>query len=152
MSKALTIGLLGAAGVGIYFLSRKKAAGTVKVIFDSLKIGSSKGFELPALVATFRIQNPSSTPLTLNSITGDLFLNGSRLSTISEFGALDIKPLTEVKADVNIHTGVIDAVLTVIDIIKQKKVASVSLKGNINSNGIMIPIEQTINIGGNKNG
>jgi len=131
------------AGIIFYFLSKGQAGKNLKLSFLNIKFGKFTGLSLP-IIANFRIINPTNTPLKIENITGDIFINGKLISTVSQLTPFNIQGNSEVIYPVNVQTGLMDAINVVRQLIRDRKKFTVTFKGSANSTGILIPIENTI--------
>jgi LEA14-like dessication related protein len=138
----LFIGLATAAV--IYLLTKKSAAKNLKVYFNSLKLDKSKGIAIPTVKASFRIVNPTSSSLSVDSIAGDIYINNKQLSSVSNTDKFTIPANSESYYDVNVKTGIFTALQTIYSLLKDKKRMSVTFDGAINSGGFLLPIKETI--------
>ena len=103
------------------------------------------GFNLPTITATFRIVNPTSSTLTIDSIAGDLMVNNKLLSTLSNNESFTVPAKSESLYTVNIKTPLINAFVTVVQLLKSKtKNIKVDFVGTANSGGFLLPINETI--------
>jgi LEA14-like dessication related protein len=109
----------------------------------NIKFGKFTGLSLPIL-ANFRIINPTNTPLKIENITGDIFINGKLISTVTQLTPFNIAGNSEIVYPVNVQTGLMDAINVVRQFIRERKKFTVTFKGSANSTGILIPIENTI--------
>lgn len=135
---------LGAA-VLLYILSKKSAAKNLKVYFQTIGFKKGKGLNLPTVQAVFRIINPTNSTLTIDSIAGDILVNGSLLSSLSQIDKLNIPGNSESLYTVNIKTPVFNVLSTVYMLFKNKtKKLNIEFTGSVNSGGIIIPINQNV--------
>lgn len=141
-SKTLIFLGLG-AGIIFYFLSKGQAGKNLKISFLNIKFGKFTGFSLP-IIANFRIINPTNTPLKIENITGDIFINSKLISTVSQLTPFNIEGNSEIVYPVNVQTGLMDTINVVRQLIRERKKFTVTFKGSANSTGILIPIENTI--------
>lgn len=147
MQKNTTIALLLCAGV-IYAVSlygKTTAAKNLKVLFQGLKFEKSgSGNLLPALLLSFKIINPSSNTLQINSIVGDIFLNDSLLSTVEQTNPINIPANNISIYTIKLQTGITNVLQSFLSLIRKKQKAVIRFEGVANSSGFMIPIKQTI--------
>lgn len=136
----LTVG--GIAAVW-YFISKARAGKNLRVNFQNLKFGKFTGLSLP-IELSFSIINGSSTPITINSIVGEVYVNDRILSTVNNVDRFDIPGNSSVIYKTKVETGALDAINVVRGLIKDKKRLAVTFKGQVNSTGLMIPVEQTV--------
>ncbi|NDA63441.1 MAG: hypothetical protein EBX50_15585 [Chitinophagia bacterium] len=144
MSKTVKI-LLTVLGIGAawYYFSKARAGQNLRINFSGLKFGKFTGLSLP-LQLSFNIVNGSSTPITVNSIVGEVYVNGRVLSTVNNLDRFEIPANSSTVYTTLVQTSAIDAIQVVRGLIKDKKKLTVTFKGNVNSTGMMIPVEQTI--------
>ena len=141
-SKTLIFLGLG-AGIIFYFLSKGQAGKNLRITFSNIKFGKFTGLSLP-IIANFRIINPTNTPLKIENITGDIYINSKLISTVSQLTPFNIASNSEIIYPVNVQTGLMDAINVVRQLIRDRKKFTVTFKGSANSTGILIPIENTI--------
>ena len=146
MNRKLIAPLLLSAGViyAFFLYGKTTAAKSLKILFQNIKLEKSTGLNLPTLLVNFKIINPSSTPLRIESIVGDLFINNKLLSTISQTLPVTIPANNVTVYSIKMETGIVQAVATLLQLIKQKKGLTLTFKGQANSTGFMIPIQQTV--------
>lgn len=138
----LLIGV-GIFGAILYYFSKARAGQNLRVSFFGIKFGKLRGFNLP-IEAKFRLINGSNTPVTINSIVGELRVNGKQLSTVSQVQPFDVAGNSDTIYTVNVQTGAFDVINIVRDFIKRKQKLVVEFDGIVNSTGIMIPVQQTV--------
>lgn len=144
MQKGNILLLSGAVIAAFYFFSRSNAAKNLKVLFQNIKFEKPSGFNLPTMLVNFKIINPTSTPLQIESIVGDLFINDKLFSTVSQTLPVTIPKNNVTVYSIKIETGIIQAMTSILQLLKQKKRLTVKFVGTANSTGFMIPINQTI--------
>lgn len=144
MKKGTVFIIAGVGAVALYFLSRVKASQTLKVYFDTIKIGKIKGISIPDIFAKFRIVNPSNTPLSVSAIAGDIYINDSQVADVQQTESLVIPARQEVSYSVKIKVNAIQTVFSLISFLKKKQKVKITFDGTINSTGVMIPVKQTI--------
>lgn len=134
-----------AAGIILFFLSKKSAAKNLRIYFSSISLKKQGGLNLPTIVANFRIINPTSGSLVIDSIAGDLKVNDSLLSSINQNQPLTIPGNSESIYSINIKTPIISLASTIIYLLKSKtKKIKVQFDGTVNSGGILLPINETV--------
>lgn len=146
MKKSFLFVGVGAA-ILLYILSKKSAAKNLRVYFQTVTLKKAKGLNFPTVQAVFRIVNPTSSALTIDSIAGDILLNGQLLSSLSQTESLSIPGQSESIYTVNIKTPIFNALTTLISLLKNKsKKINVEFTGSVNSGGIIIPLQQKVNL------
>jgi len=146
MKKSIIYIGIGAA-VLLYFLSKSSAAKNLKVYFQTLSLKKPKGLNFPTVQAVFRIINPTSSTLTIDSIAGDITVNNKFLSSLSQIDPISIPANSETLYTINIKTPIFNALTTIVSLFKSKsKSFKVEFNGTINSGGILLPIKETISM------
>lgn len=131
--------LLALAAIGVYyFVSKENAGEKLNVLFK--KIGISGG----SLYCYFNVQNPSSTQINVNSLVGDLAVNGKYLSNISSFDKVAITPNSQVELKVKVSISIIDVIRNISALINSGGKITAIFKGNVNADGFTIPVNQTV--------
>lgn len=143
MKKYFPFLIVGGA-VALYFLSQSGAAGKLRVYFKSISFGKTKGFKLPEIFAIFRIVNPTNTPLTVDSLAGDIYFNKNLLASVQNLNKVTINANSELLYSVKIESSAFSLVQTLYDFIKNKQKITVSFEGTVNSSGIVLPIKQIV--------
>lgn len=143
MSNKTLIFLGIGAGVIFYFLSKGQAGKNLKISFKNIKFGKFTGLTLP-VTANFEIANPTNTPLTIDNIIGDIFVNNKNIASVKQLQSFTIKGNSEIIYPVNVNTGLFDVINVVRNLIKERKKFMVTFKGSASSTGILLPIENTI--------
>ena len=104
-----------------------------------------RGLNFPTITATFRIVNPTSSTLTIDSLAGDLMVNNKFLSSLSNTESFSVPANSESLYTVNIKTPIFNALTTVVQLLKAKtKNIKVDFVGTANSGGFLLPINETV--------
>jgi hypothetical protein len=146
MKKILPFILTGGAIILFYFLNKKATADRLKVIFKNIHFKKSTGAALPDIFAEFLLINGTNTPLSITSIVGDIFINGKSLSTIQYLQKLDIPANSTSTLNIKVITPILSLLSVAYNLIIRKQKFSATFKGTLNSNGILLPIEQDITV------
>jgi len=146
MKKALPIILTGAAAIFLYFVSKANAAKKLKIYFRDLSTKKIPGQILPSIFVRFNINNGSNTPITVNSIVGDIFVNNNPLGSVSNFDKFTIAANSQSIYSVKIDAPITSIAQTVFNLFKKKQKFSVRFEGNVNSSGVLIPISQKLEL------
>jgi hypothetical protein len=144
MKKSIPFIIAGAGLILFYFMSKAKAGKSLKVNFHDILFGSSSGFNIPDMYVRFQIINPSSTPITIDSIVGDVIINGNSFATISNTSKFQIPAKETILYKVKVQIGLLNVATTLYDLYRNKEKFNVTFNGSINSSGLLIPINQTI--------
>ncbi len=146
MQKNIPILLLLTAGVifAVSTYGKSEAAKNLKVLFQDLKFEKATGYNLPVMALNFKIINPTSSPLKISSIAGDLFVNGKLLSTVSQLNAVNIPANNTTFYTLRAETSITAAVSNLLSLIKNRGKITITFEGVVNSSGFSIPVSQTI--------
>jgi LEA14-like dessication related protein len=144
MKKYLPFVLIAGA-VAYYYLSFGTAAKKIKVYFQSIKFGASRGFSIPPIFAVFRVVNPSNTTLTIDSIAGDILVNGTTLASIQNLQPFTIPARSEKFYDVKVEAPISNVLSTAYNLFTTRgKKYTISFDGTVNAAGAAIAINQTV--------
>jgi len=146
MKRNTIIILVIAAAAGLYFFTRGKAAQRLQIFFQDIKLGEIKGLKIPDIFARFRVINPSSTPLSINSLAGEIYLNGKLFTTVSNLQKTQIAANTETIYSVKVVTPGLNAFYALYNLIKNKKDAQIEFKGTVNTTGVVLPITEAVTL------
>jgi len=144
MRKLLPFIAIGGAGILLLMLSRGQAAKNLKVYFRDIIIKPKGGISIPDLIARFNIVNGSNTALKIRSLVGDLSINGNILSSVQALDELLIPANGTTIINVKLETSSFNLVSTLVNLISQKRGFTAKFEGTINSQGVLIPISQSI--------
>jgi len=145
MKRNTIIILTVVAAAGLYFFMRGKAAQRLQVAFFDLKLGEIKGLKIPDIFARFKVINPTSTPLSVDSIAGQVFLNNILFSSVSNLEKARIPGNSETIYSVKITPG-ITAFYALYNLIKKKENANIVFKGTVNTTGVALPINEAVSL------
>jgi hypothetical protein len=96
------------------------------------------------MFARFRIVNPSNTPITVDSIAGDVYFNKSLLASIQNLTPVTIAARSEILFPIKIEASGFSILQTAYNWIKNKEKVNISFEGSVNSSGVVFPVKQTI--------
>lgn len=136
--------ILGGAAA-LYLISRLSFAKKANFILESVK---PSGYLIqPTLTITFKVQNPTNQKIKVRSIVGNIEVNGKFLSYVSSFGFQTIEANSESTLIIKTTPTVIGVFNTIREIFTQPiKNLKFRFTGNANVDGVVIPIEQTLNL------
>lgn len=126
------------AGAILYYLSKAQAGKNIAVNFKGIK---QKGKDI---FATFILQNSSSTKATVNSIFGEILVNGQTLANVSNADTFTINGNDEATYTVKLTPNYISIAQIVLNMLSFKQQIKVQFVGKINSSGAIITVNQTI--------
>lgn len=149
MQKTNYFPILLILGAAAYYFTRLKITGeNLKVNLRNISTRKSSGLSLPKIILTFDIQNVTNNTVNLNTIVGDIYVNGAYLANVSNLRPIYIKGLTSTTLEVELQTSILDAAPIIKDLIFKTGKRNLKVTGNLtlNVNGILVPlkIEKTI--------
>lgn len=143
MKKSFVVAI-GLGAIALFYLMGKSGAGK-KLKISLLKLrAKAKGFNIPDVFLDFQIINPTNQNLTVRNIVGTLKVNGNDFSTISQLEQISIPANQTTIYSVKVQTTVTDAISTIYALLRNKQKLKITFDGTINSEGFLIPINQTI--------
>lgn len=127
-----------AAGGVLYWLWKKaEAVGNLNFIPRGVNVNSG------VLQLLLGIQNPSSSPLTLNSFVGNIFVNGGAAGNVTLFNPITIQPNAETDVPITISPNVFGVLSTIINTLESGggvANAKISLQGQANIGTMLYPV------------
>jgi LEA14-like dessication related protein len=136
------------AAVG-YFVYRKMnfAKSLVFRLSDVKPEGSLKD---PKVVISINVSNPSNQRANIKNVTGTLYLDDREISVINTATSQVIEPQTDSILRIVAKPQVIGIILLLKDLLtksKKKKLDKVfKFVGNVNVDGVLLPINETIDL------
>lgn len=142
--------LLLYGGLGLFaFALYSKARALSNLIFSPGQVtGMSFQDSSPLLRFSVAIQNTSSASLTINSLAGVLFSNGTMIGNVYNFVPLVIPANAMVYADVNVQLKTLGIVNDVIQAFTSKSFTqNVNFEGYANVMGAQFPLQFAFTVG-----
>lgn len=134
-----------AAGAAVlYFMSKAQAGKNIKVYLHGLSFGG--GSIVPNVFLKFRLVNGTSTTVTISSIVGDVAINGKQFASVSNTKAFNIPANSETFYTVKLTPSALSSIAIVYNLLKNKQRVIAEFNGTVNSTGMLIPIQQKINV------
>jgi len=133
--------IIGAVAALWYFFRLNKASTSAKINLVNLKLKKSSGISLPTIVMDFSIQNPTNFPINALGIVGDVYLNGSFLSSVVNLNKVTIAARSETIYPVEVRTNIMDAITNISALIKDNKNIRVTAEMNVNIDNILYPFK-----------
>lgn len=135
--KGSTLLLLGVGGAVLYYLLKKgRALTSLEFVPRNISFGSG------ALQLVLGVQNPTSTPLTLRSLVGGVFVNNNRVADISNFTTMVIGPNAETDLTLNIQPDIFGMVNDIISTVSNgfPPNQSIELRATVNVDNNALPV------------
>lgn len=137
--------LVSAAAAAWYLfgnVARAAASQTLQFVPAGVSFSGSK------LNFKINVQNPSNTSIKLNSLSGQLSVNGETVGTVSSFTITDVRAMAITPVTLTLSVSLFGAVALLYNVIQGNIAsgASVNFKGYANVNGTMVPLNLTYKI------
>lgn len=133
---------LAVGGIGAYFLARKVV--TAKLL--NVKIASVDLSKISSPAIVLRITNPTSTPISFNSILSDIMLNGNAFATLSNLKETTVNANSEIDFKLPIKLNPLEGLKLAYSLLKKPSNYTLQMVGTINSNSINFPFDITYNL------
>jgi LEA14-like dessication related protein len=146
MKKYLPYIVGGAAFIALYFMARGSAAKKLIINFKDIVVGKIEGVKIPDIFIRFNVINPTSTPLSVTSIAGQIFLNGYLFTTVQNLEKVSIPGNTNTIYQVKVLPPGLTALLAIYKLIRNKQNADIEFRGTINTTGVTLPINESVNV------
>lgn len=143
-NKVLIFGAIAAAVV-LFIKNKQKAFDLSTIKLEAFKIKGFNGTTLSSLL-TISIQNPTSTPLEFNSITGKVLEKNNEISTFSRILRTEIPAHSSQKFDIAVDISVASLVSSALDLIANGLDTNFTIDSVTNVSGINIPVRQIFNV------
>lgn len=135
--KTSTVLLLGAGGYALYYFSQLGVAtSTVRVVFNGVNVKGITNYEV-----LMTVQNLSNISINVNSMAGDIILNGNRLATLAFFNGQIVVPAnSQIDIPVNVSPDLLSIPSVIRDIIHNGVgTLNFTVIGDANINGLVLP-------------
>jgi hypothetical protein len=138
--------LIGGA-VGVYYLTRAKAAGRLNFYPGQVQGMAFDGFT-PMAYLDFIVQNTSNADIAVNSIAGNAYSNGYLIGNISNFQGVVVSGNAETVVPVTVRLNLLGVVNDLMNAwqtgnFKQEIV----INGRANAEGFSVPINLKFTVG-----
>ena len=133
-------------GVAVwYILSKTMLAKKVNLVLKDVRPGGK--LLSPTIDIDIIAQNPSNQQATLKSVTGNLYINDKLVSNFTSFKDQLIAPRAESIITITAKPGVLGVYNTIKTLLtKRTGDLSATFTGSANIDGILLPINETVNI------
>lgn len=142
--KALVLFAAIAGFVGWKLYKKVQDADKLNVDIDSVDTKKSGGF-LPNIQITLLVKNPTGSTIKINSITGDLFVNNTKVGSINGFIPITIAANSSTKFPIVIVPDYLNAMDIITNIINTRLSTTGTFKGTVIADSFTIPITKTFN-------
>ncbi len=141
--KATNILMLAAAGYVVYYLGNLGVAtNTVNFVFQGVTVNSIKDF-----IINLTVQNVSNANINLNSLAGDIYLNGQPFANISDFTKRVIAANSQTNIQIHVAPNLSSIPATLFEAMTSKdKALNFHITGNANVNSLVLPFVLDKNI------
>ncbi len=128
---------------GVFVISSISAAGTadrLDYVIDDVKFRIVSVWHLTTSIV-INIQNPTSNTLTVNSLVGDVYVNGDYLGNVSSFTKTEIVGNNQTPYTVALDSNIFSLSTELQSLISNFHGLTLQLKGTINAQGLTIPVD-----------
>ncbi len=134
--KTGTVLLVGAGLYGVWYMSQLGlATGTVSIVLDGVEIKGITNY-----VVNLKIQNVSNISVNVNSLTGDILLNGNELASISYFDKLTVPANGQINIPIKVSPSLLDLPSALRGLLQSGLInLNFSIIGLVNANGLVLP-------------
>lgn len=147
--KAINIILLGAlAFLGYQAYELAAGTGTMQVILADVTVQSPLNY-----LVTLTVQNVSNASITVNSMTGNVLINGGQLASISYLPGAGNGTVVPPNGQINIPVTASASLLSLPGDIQQLvqsggQTVDFTVTGNVNASGFVLPftLDKTVNL------
>lgn len=143
--KTGTVVLIGIGAYTAWYLANLgTATNTITVVFKDVKVNGPTDFTV-----VLTIQNVSNISVTVNSMTGELYLNDNPLAALSNFTQTIVPANGQVDVSVRVQPSLLDLPSAIQNIItNQSPVLNFSVVGDVNVTGLVLPfnLDKTVTL------
>lgn len=134
--KTSTVLLLAGGAYGLYYISELGlATNTITVVFQGVNFQS-----LTSVQVNLLIQNITNASVTVNSMTGNLLMNGNQLAALSDFTQRVIPANGQVTVPINVSLSVLSLPGNIISLTQLTgQTIDFTAVGNVNVSGLILP-------------
>jgi hypothetical protein len=141
------IWIAAAAAAAFYFIYRKKTfAKSLIFSFNNIKL-VGKWYN-PEIIVFISVQNPTNQSITIQAISGTLYLTDKAISNISSFTQQKIQPQIESLISFSAKPGVVGIANVLKEIWSGTRSKKYNFKfvGSANVEGVLLPIDIEFNL------
>ena len=132
-----------AGGIVLFFASKAQAGKNIKAYLKGVKFSGK--FPQTAFI-TFRIVNGASAGVVVNSIVGEVYINGKLVGDVNNVQNFTIPANSEVEYTVKLTPSSLGIIAIIYQLFTTKQKFVVEFKGTVNSTGALISIDQKITV------
>lgn len=138
--KTGTLVLLGVGGYLLWDITQNAiAVNTVNIVLQGVQVNSITDY-----VVTLTVQNVSNISATVNSMTGNILINGNQLASISNFTATTVPANGQINIPVTVQPSLLSLPGDIANIIQNgMNTLNFTVVGNVNVNGLVLPFTLT---------
>lgn len=134
MKTANVLLLAGAAFVAWEAFHAVEAVNDINVVFSGVDIKN-----LNNIVVKIIVQNVTNTGITVNSMTGNLFLDGNQIASLSDFTPRDVVPNGQTEIDVTVSPSWLSLPGNIMSLISQTgNILNFEAVGHVNVAGLPV--------------
>lgn len=129
--------LLVAGGVYLAYRAYELAegTGTMQVVFKGVQVNSPLNYTV-----VLTAQNISNSPISVNSMTGNILLNGEQFASISDFTPVSVPANGQVDIPINVAPSLLSLPGDLQQLLQNGgQTLDFTVQGNINASGFVLP-------------
>jgi LEA14-like dessication related protein len=144
MTDRQILGIIGLVAVGVYFWGKSQAGKKLKITIDSIKFDKLNFAFQPTFTVNFLLTNNSNFSLNINSLFGDVYLNGVKISTVSENSTINVPANKSINFPVSVSVSLVDTILEIERLIRNGDRLNIKFVGVVNAEGLNFPINEMV--------
>lgn len=143
--KTGTVVLLGIGGLVLWeAYNLSVGTGTMQIVFKGVQINSLTNYTI-----TLTAQNVSNVSISINSMTGNVLINGNQLASISDFTVRTIPANGQIDIPITVQPSLLSIPVDIQQLITNGgQTIDFTVTGNVNASGFVLPfsLDQTFNL------
>lgn len=138
--------LVGIAGGALLIgaIAKGAIARNLNFVISGLRIGGT--VLQPILYVVLGAQNPSSLDYTIQSLSGNVFVNGSLIGNASNFNEVTLKANTQTKYEVAVQLSILVVTSTILSLFQGTIAGNLVIQGTVNVEHVPVPLDVTYKI------
>jgi LEA14-like dessication related protein len=138
--------LVGIAGgvLLIGAIAKGAIARNLNFVITGLRIGGT--VLQPVLYVILGVQNPSSLDYTIQSLSGNVYVNGSLIGNASKFDEVTLKANSQTKYEIAVQMSILVVSTTILALFQGTIAGNLVIQGTVNVEHVPVPIDVTYKI------
>lgn len=136
---------IAAGAAALYLISKAQTGKNLKIYLHGVKF--SGGGLIPNIFLQFRVLNVSSNSVAIDSLVGEVYINGKFFASVSNTERFNIPANSDTFYSVKLTPSALSAISIVKNLIQNRQKVNIEFNGTVNSTGALIPLSQKVSIG-----